>query len=251
MNYKIYPLLNRYSPLYKDFQFKQFIIQQNKTAMKVGTDGVLLGSWAKVSSKAERILDIGTGTGLIALMMAQRSTAKVIDAVELNERAYHQAKENFKASNWSERLSCFHSSFQIFSNEMEGNYDLIVSNPPFYIATQRTALEDRDMARHSDHLRFGELLIGVAKLLNKKGSCAFIIPFSEQDDFIALAEKNGVFPFQITHVKGNNESPIRRSLLQFSFVKDEILTKELVIENSRHIYTKDYIELVKDFYLKM
>jgi tRNA1Val (adenine37-N6)-methyltransferase len=237
--------------LYKYFQFKQFIIQQNKTAMKVGTDGVLLGSWVKISAKAERILDIGTGTGLIALMMGQRSTAKVVDAVELNEAAYQQAVENFKESNWSERLSCHHSSFQEFSNEMEGNYDLIVSNPPFHISTQKTVLEDRAMARHSDNLPFIELLLGVAKLLNKKGSCAFIIPFSEQDNFIVLAEKQGLFPSRIMHVKGNNESPIKRSLLQFSFVKKEMLKKELVIENSRHIYTKDYIELVKDFYLKM
>jgi tRNA1Val (adenine37-N6)-methyltransferase len=235
----------------KHFQFKQFIIQQNKTAMKVGTDGVLLGSWAKISTKAERILDIGTGTGLIALMMAQRSAAKVIDAVELNKAAYQQAKENFKASNWSKRLSCYRASFQEFANDMEGDYDLIVSNPPFYISTQKTVLEDRAMARHSDCLPFSELLLGVAKLLNKKGSCAFIIPFSEQDSFIVLAEKEGLFISQITHVKGNNESPIKRSLLQFLFVKNEILTKELVIENSRHIYTKDYIKLVKEFYLKM
>ncbi|HIG32330.1 MAG TPA: methyltransferase domain-containing protein [Flavobacteriales bacterium] len=219
--------------------------------MKVGTDGVLLGSWALISAKAERILDIGTGTGLIALMMAQRSTAEVIDAVELNQAAYQQATENFKASNWSERLSCYHASFQEFSNDMEDNYDLIISNPPFHISTQKTVLEDRGMARHSNHLPFNELLLGVAKLLNKQGSCSFIIPFSEQDNFIVLAEKKDLFPSKITHVKGNNESPIKRSLLQFSFVKNEILKKELVIENSRHIYTKDYKELVKDFYLKM
>ena len=235
----------------KYFQFKQFIIRQNKTAMKVGTDGVLLGSWAVISAKAERILDIGTGTGLIALMMAQRSLAKVIDAVELNKAAYQQATENFKASDWSKRLFCYHASFQKFSNETEGNYDLIVSNPPFHILTQKTVLEDRGMARHSYHLPFSELLLGVAKLLNKKGSCAFIIPFSEQDNFVSLAEKNDLFISKITHVKGNYESPVKRSLLQFSFIKNEMLKKELVIENSRHVYTKDYTELVKDFYLKM
>ena len=134
---------------------------------------------------------------------------------------------------------------------MKGNYDLIVSNPPFHISTHKTVLEDRGMARHSNHLPFNELLLGVAKLLNKQGSCSFIIPFSEQDNFIVLAEKQGLFTSRIMHVKGNNESPIKRSLLQFSFVKSKILTEELVIENSRHIYTKDYIELVKDFYLKM
>ena len=235
----------------KYFQFKQFIIRQNETAMKVGTDGVLLGSWAQISSKAERILDIGTGTGLIALMMAQRSSANVIDAVELNEAAYQQATDNFKESNWSEILSCYHTSFQEFSNDIKGDYDLIISNPPFYISTQKTILDDRAMARNSYHLPFSELLLGVAKLLNNKGSCAFIIPFSEQNNFIALAEKKGLFPSKITHVKGNSESPIKRSLLEFSFVKKEILKKELVIENSRHIYTKDYIQLVKEFYLKM
>ena len=237
--------------MHQHFQFKQFIIQQNKTAMKVGTDGVLLGSWVVISAKSERILDIGTGTGLIALMMSQRSSAKVIDAVELNEAAYQQAVENFKISNWSDRLSSYHVSFQRFANEMEGGYDLIISNPPFYISTQKTVLEDRAMARYSDYLPFNELLLGVAKLLNKQGSCAFIIPFSEEDNFIALAEKQGLFPFKVTHVKGNNKSPIKRSLLQFSFVKNKILKKELVIENSRHIYTKEYIELVKEFYLKM
>ena len=237
--------------MHQYFQFKQFIIQQNKTAMKVGTDGVLLGSWAKISAKAERILDIGTGTGLISLMIAQRSSAKVVDAVELNKAAYQQAVENFKASDWSDRLSCHHSSLQEFSNEMEGNYDLIVSNPPFFISTQKIVLKDRAMARYSDYLPFSELLLGVAKLLNEKGSCAFIIPFSEHENFIVLAEKQNLFLSQITHVKGNNESPIKRSLLQFSFVKNEIFKKELVIESSRHIYTKDYIELVKDFYLKM
>ena len=106
--------------------------------MKVGTDGVLLGSWVVINAKAERILDIGTGTGLIALMMAQRSAAKVIDAVELNKAAYQQAKENFKTSNWSDRLFCYHASFQAFSNDMQGNYDLIVCNPPFHISTQKT-----------------------------------------------------------------------------------------------------------------
>ena len=235
----------------KYFQFKQFILQQNNTAMKVGTDGVLLGSWVKINSTVERILDIGTGTGLIALMMTQRSLAKVIDAVELNKEAYQQAQENFNASNWSERLFCYHSSLQVFANDMQVDYDLIVSNPPFYISTQKTVQKDRAMARHSDHLPFSELLLGVVKLLNKKGSCAFIIPFSEQDNFITLAEKNGLFPFQITHVKGNNESSIKRSLLQLSFIEKKILKKELVIESFRHIYTKDYTELVKDFYLKM
>ena len=219
--------------------------------MKVGTDGVLLGSWVRINAKADRILDIGTGTGLIALMIAQRSAAKIIDAVELNKEAYQQSVENFKENNWSDRLSCYQTSFQEFSNQMQSDYDLIVSNPPFYIETQETVLRDRSMARHSNHLPSNELLLGVSRLLNKKGSCAFIIPFREQDNFITLAHKNALFPSRVTHVRGNNAAIIKRSLLQFSFVKRKAIRDELVIENSRHIYTKDYIELVKDFYLKM
>ncbi len=119
----------------KPFHFKQFTIQQDKTAMKVGTDGVLLGAWVKIETEVCSILDVGSGTGLIALMLAQRSNAEVIDAVELNADAYIQTVENFEASDWGDRLFCYHASLQEFADEIDDKYDLIISNPPFYTST--------------------------------------------------------------------------------------------------------------------
>ncbi|MBL4939932.1 MAG: methyltransferase [Lutibacter sp.] len=235
----------------KSFQFKQFSVQQDKTAMKVGTDGVLLGAWVDLESKPLSVLDIGAGTGLIALMLAQRSDAELIDAVELNDEAYEQTVENFENSDWGDRLFCYHASLQEFSNEIDDTYDLIVSNPPFYTSTYKELSKERAMARHAESLPYHELLSSVAKLVSENGSCAFIIPYDATTNFIALAKENKLFPFRITHVKGTHNSPLKRSLLQFSFHEKAIKKSELVIEIARHHYTSAYIELVKDFYLKM
>jgi tRNA1Val (adenine37-N6)-methyltransferase len=235
----------------KPFQFKQFTIQQDKTAMKVGTDGVLLGAWIKLDSYPFSILDIGAGTGLIALMLAQRSNAELIDAIELNDDAYEQTVSNFEQSDWGDRLFCYHASLQEFSEEIDDSYDLIVSNPPFYTSTYKELSEDRAMARHTESLTYTDLLNGVSNLLSENGTCAFIIPFSEEENFILLAKKNKLFPNRITRVKGTKDAPIKRSLLQFSFSENPIEESELIIEIDRHIYTVDYINLVQDFYLKM
>jgi tRNA1Val (adenine37-N6)-methyltransferase len=235
----------------KSFQFKQFNIQQYKTAMKVGTDGVLLGAWVNLEFKPFSMLDIGAGTGLIALMMAQRSDAELIDAIEINDEAYEQAVENFESSDWGDRLFCYHASLQEFSDEIDDKYDLIISNPPFYISTYKELSKERALARHSESLPSSELLNNVAKLMSENGSCAFIIPHEVADNFIALAKENKLFPFRITQVKGNQNSPVKRTLLQFSFIEKEIETSELIIEIERHKYTSEYIDLVKDFYLKM
>ncbi len=234
----------------KPFQFKQFSINQDKAAMKVGTDGVLLGAWVQLNNEFS-VLDIGSGTGLIALMLAQRSCAEVIDAIELNDGAYEQTVENFEQSDWGDRLFCYHASLQEFVEEMEEGYDVIVSNPPFYNSTYKELDENRAMARHTDSLPYSELLEGTATMLTESGTCAFIIPFSEEVEFIDLAFKNGLHLNRVTRVKGALNSPIKRSLLQFSFKESEIESNELVIELERHIYTEDYIKLVQDFYLKM
>lgn len=233
------------------FKFKQFVVEQDSAAMKVGTDGVLLGAWADINSDVFHILDIGTGTGLIALMMAQRSNAEVIDGVELNDEAYEQTVNNFEQSNWGDRLFCYHASFQEFVEEIDTQYDLIVSNPPFYTSTFKELSESRAMARHSDSLLYSELLNGTAKILAKGGTCAFIIPFSEEENFIKIAKENNLYIYRITRVKGTAEAPIKRSLLQFSFVKKTSITTELIIETERHVYTDAYKNLVRDFYLKM
>ncbi|MCF6182813.1 methyltransferase [Lutibacter sp.] len=235
----------------KSFKFKQFTIQQDKTAMKVGTDAVLLGAWVNLKNELNTILDVGSGTGLIALMLAQRSFAETIDAVELNENAYLQTVENFENSDWGDRLFCYHASFQQFTEEIEDKYDLIISNPPFYTSTYKELNRDRALARHNESLSFEELLYGTSKLLSDTGTCAFIIPFEEEVNFIKIAAQNKLVPNRITRVKGNENTAIKRSLLQFSKTKTEIEIDELIIEITRHKCTNAYKNLVKDFYLKM
>jgi len=140
------------------FEFKQFKVEQHKAAMKVGTDGVLLGAWSPVN-EARRILDVGAGTGLIALMMAQRSEA-IIDAVEISKSAYEEAKSNFEHSPWRDRLTVFHSDFHLFADRSCAPYDLIVSNPPYFVNSLNTRNADLSIARHNDRLSFNQLISG-------------------------------------------------------------------------------------------
>jgi len=233
------------------FKFKQFSIHQEKSAMKVGTDGVLLGAWVKINAGVNRILDVGSGTGLISLQMAQRCDAEVIDAIEIEPQAYEQTVENFEVSDWGNRLFCYHSSFQAFADEIDEKYDLIISNPPFFKSSNQITNNARALARQNTTLSYADLLRYSAKLLSKKGSCAFIIPYQEEQNFLDLALQNNLYPQRITRVKGNKTAPVKRSLLQLSFAKLKPKIDELVIEISRHNYTETYINLVKDFYLKM
>jgi tRNA1Val (adenine37-N6)-methyltransferase len=234
------------------FSFKQFSVKQDKTAMKVGTDGVLLGSWAPINHNPISILDIGTGTGIIALMLAQRTPAEQIDALEIDEDAYEQAVENFESSPWSDRLFCFHAGLDEFIDEPEDEYDLIVSNPPFYAEDYKTESEQRDLARFQDAMPFEELVEAADLFLSENGIFALILPFKEEEKFIALAKEYELFPIKITRVKGTPKSEIKRSLLAFSRNEvSEIEIDELVIEIERHVYTPEYIALTKEFYLKM
>ncbi|PWG04080.1 tRNA1(Val) (adenine(37)-N6)-methyltransferase [Polaribacter aquimarinus] len=238
----------------KKFQFKEFTIHQEKTAMKVGTDGVLLGAWCSVDGFPDTILDIGSGTGVISLMLAQRSDAMTIDAVELDENAYEQTVENFEQSDWGDRLYCYNSSFQEFAVEIaeeEEAYDLIVSNPPFYTDDFETDDSARNKARFTSSLSFEELLVGVTKILSKNGSFAVVVPFKEEQNFVDLANQQQLFLNSVCRVQGNPSSEIKRSLLAFSFIQTEIKEEHLVIETSRHNYTDEYINLTKDFYIKM
>jgi len=233
------------------FKFKHFNIRQEKVAMKVGTDGVLLGAWVKIDKDIDSILDIGSGTGLIALQLAQRSDAETIDAVEIEPNAYEQTVENFENSAWNNRLFCYHSSFQAFADDIEDRYDLIVSNPPYFNSGLQPDDAKRSLARHTGKLTYKTLLQKTSKLLSEKGSCAFIIPHLEEGNFLNVALENNLHPQRITRVKGTGTTPIKRSLLQLSFKKTQVKTDALVIEISRHNYTEAYIKLVKDFYLKL
>ncbi len=235
----------------KPFNFKRFSINQDKCAMKIGTDAVLLGAWANIEHNPNSVLDIGSGTGIIALMIAQRCSAQIIDAIEIDQDAYEQCVDNFEDSPWSDRLFCCHASLQEFSEEVEDKFDLIISNPPFYSDKYKTNNFQRDLARFSDAMPFEHLIKSVSKLLSKEGRFSVIIPFKEEVGFIVLASKVNLFPNKILRVKGNPTTEIKRSLLEFSFREDNIKSDELIIETIRHQYTKEYINLTKDFYLKM
>lgn len=243
------------------FQFKKFTINQDRCAMKVGTDGVLLGAWCPIDNNPLSILDIGAGTGILSLILAQRSNAEhpslqgelaqQIDAIEIDENAFEQCVENFENSPWGDKLFCFHAGLDEFMEEPEDEYDLIISNPPFYNEDYKTENEQRDLARFSDALPFKDLVEAVNLLLSENGIFAVIIPFKEEEKFIALAYDFELHPFKITRVKGTPTTEIKRSLLAFSKTQKQTLVDELIIEMARHQYTEEYIDLTKDFYLKM
>ena len=234
------------------FQFKKFAVEQDRCAMKIGTDGVLLGAWAPIDNNPFSILDIGTGTGIIALMLAQRSDATQIDALEIDEDAYEQATDNFENSPWNDRLFCFHAALDEFIEEPEDEYDLIISNPPFYTEDYKSDNEQRDLARFSDAMPFEDLIEAADLLLSENGIFAVIIPFKEEERFIDLCAEVELFPVKATRVKGSPTTPIVRSLLAFKRYELSVLeADELIIEINRHEYTDEYIELTKGFYLKM
>jgi tRNA1Val (adenine37-N6)-methyltransferase len=228
------------------FQFKQFTIHQDKTAMKVGTDGVLIGAWANVVGG--RALDIGTGTGVIALMLAQRSDAK-ITAIEIEGNAFLQASENVSTSKWSNRIEVINLSLQKYKPTMK--FDTIVGNPPFFNNSHKTPDSKRNFARHTDSLSFEDLLGFTTQNLSSIGKASFIIPFDSEKDFLEIAKNKNLSASRICRIKGNATSPVKRSLVELSFKNIQCLESTLVIEISRHVYTDDYIRLTKDFYLKM
>ena len=234
------------------FQFKEFSINQDKSAMKIGTDGVLLGAWCPIDNNPKSVLDIGTGTGIIALMMAQRTSANQIDALEIDENAFEQATDNFENSPWADKLFCYHAGLDEFVDEPEDEYDLIISNPPFFLEDFKSTDQARNLARFVDAMPFEEVIEAADLLLSENGIFAVIIPHKEENNFLSLAAEYELYPIKITRVRGTFKTPIIRSLLAFKrFEMPILVADELVIEIERHVYTDDYIDLVKDFYLKM
>lgn len=230
------------------FYFKQFKIVQDKCAMKVGTDAVLLGAWVN-TSHAKRILDIGTGTGIIALMLAQKSSAR-IDAIDIDVNAYSQAVENAAASDWKNQIDVYNTSLQEFTKTSDHKYDLIVSNPPYFIASSKASEEGRTTARHTDLLPFEELLNGVLKLLNPAGKFYVILPIKEGELLKEMAEKNKLYLTKLTRVITRADKPEKRWMMRFEFLHRAFSEDSITIEkDERHNYTDEYKELTKDYYL--
>jgi tRNA1Val (adenine37-N6)-methyltransferase len=231
------------------FQFKQFRIIQEKSALKVGTDAVLLGAWCDVSG-AKRIMDVGSGTGVIALMLAQRSLA-IIDAVEINDDACIEARINFQNSPWKDRLSLYSADFNHFSQTCILKYDLIVSNPPYFRQSLRSSNHAASMAKHDVSLSFLQLLTGSKQLLSENGRLAVIIPAEAFDDFREAARLVGFYLARKTRVIPKIGKLHKRVLLEFSISQVYPVEDELVILVGKDKYSDQYIELAKDFYLNM
>lgn len=233
------------------FTFKQFAVQQDRCAMKIGTDGVLLGAWVSVEHNPYNILDIGAGTGILSLMMAQRTNAVQIEAIEIDDDAFEQCAENFENSPWNDRLFCFHASLLEYIEAVDEKFDLIICNPPFYSEDYKTQETSRNLARFSDAMPLEHIIFAVINFLSDQGKFSIIIPYKEEQKYIEEASLINLFPNRILHVKGNPTSNIKRSLIEFSYHESDIKISELIIETDRHQYTDAYINLTKDFYLKM
>ncbi|MBL0104845.1 MAG: methyltransferase [Bacteroidetes bacterium] len=231
------------------FRFRQFTVHQDKCAMKVGTDAVLLGSWVD-PGVAKKILDIGTGTGLIALMIAQKSNAE-IDAIDIDEKAFEQAKENFRISPWFYRLNPIHQSFQQFANETTAQYDLIVSNPPFFAHASKPNEESRLNARHTDSLTFDELLDGVRKLLQPYGDFILILPCKEGMEFMDKAQRKGLFCHHLVRIKTRADKQEKRLIMKFGYRFSTLTEEEIVIQEEDGSFTKEYVALTREYYIQL
>ena len=229
------------------FQFKQFRIEQKRSAMKVGIDGILLGAWADVSD-CNSILDIGTGTGLIALMLAQRSQAR-ITAIEIEKNAAEEAIENVAASPWKKRVDVQNVSLQKFAAESNQRFDLIVSNPPFFQNSLKAGNENRSLARHTDSLPYKTLVEITSALLTEEGRCAFIFPELALEEIEILVQLNQLYLKRITTVAPNEKKTVNRILVEMSKKENSTQADSLQIYNNDGSWNAYFKTLTCDYYL--
>jgi len=233
------------------FRFKQFAIAQDRCSMKVGTDGVLLGAWAN-TDQVNSVLDIGTGTGLIAIMLGQRLPEAPIHAVEIDEIACEQARENAETAPWADRLHMHQESIQDFTRRWSESFDLIVSNPPFFTGGTFSDKQGRSSVRHTVKLPHNDLLNSVRHLLSPNGRFCLILPLIEGLRFQELAETYQLYCTRITEVHPKADKPVERLLMQFERPKKPCQTDKLIIQKeARNDWREEYVELTKDFYLFM
>jgi tRNA1Val (adenine37-N6)-methyltransferase len=227
------------------FRFKQFTVYHDLCAMKVGVDGVILGAWADCRN-IQHALDIGTGSGLIALMLAQRSGA-YIHAIDIDENACKQAKLNFNHSPFDKLLSIEMVDFKNFSSSVQ--YDLIVSNPPYFAHSLQSPDKNRSLARHNEHLPLNVLIEKSASLLSTHGKAAFILPFDRWEEIQALASENQLFLCRKTLVSSIQNNPPKRILLEYSFIDQTPTEDSFYIGRTKETYSDKYKALTEAFYL--
>lgn len=217
--------------------------------MKVGTDGVLLGAWADCR-RCATALDVGTGTGLIAVMIAQRYQAARITAVEIDEAAAVQALENINTSSWADRITVLKADFLEYSPASASTFDLIVCNPPFFTRSLKNPDNQRAAARHDDSLPLGGLIIKASSLLSGEGVFAIILPVDRAEEALSAAQNSGLFLHRRLDVRGKAGAPVKRVLLQWGRTEGTAEVSELIIETGvRGVYTEDYRRWTEEFYL--
>jgi tRNA1Val (adenine37-N6)-methyltransferase len=230
------------------FQLKQFSLSDSNCAMKIGTDGCLLGAWADVTG-TKNILDIGTGCGIVALMLAQRGKAK-IDAIEIDKDAYIQAKDNFAKSPWGKRLTTIHCSFQDYVKTCRRKYDLLVCSPPYFIDSLKTKDAKRRLARHTDSLSYQELISIARRLLTDEGRLCVVLPFDKIVLFRELALIEGLYINKALNIEPKKNAKPMRSLLELSLHnKHEPSETIAILDKDGKCYTKEYQSLTGAFYL--
>jgi tRNA1Val (adenine37-N6)-methyltransferase len=229
------------------FHFKQFSVSHEHSTHKVGTDGVLLGAWAQVAD-ARHVLEVGTGTGVISLMLAQRTGPDArIDAVEIEKTDVDQAILNVKNSPWPEKIIVHHTPVQSFFPDQ--HYDLIVSNPPYFVNSYKPPEKKRTMARHTEELSFDELIGVGVRLLHPTGMLAVILPWQESQQFIALARQQGLHCKRQCLFRSRSHKTIERALMEFTFADIPTVNEELVLYAEGDNWSESYRELTRGFYL--
>ena len=228
------------------FRFKQFSVDDSRSAMKVGTDGVLLGAWVSLCGSEAHILDVGTGSGVIALMLAQRTADSVIVGIDIDEPSVEDARENFGRSPWAGRMAAFCTDF---TQMRQFPYELIVSNPPYFVNSLKAPDGRRSDARHTDTLSFAALARGAAANTSPDGRLAVVLPCEEGKIFRREALEAGFHLRRICRVRTTQRQPFKRSLMEFSKKEGELLEEQLTIQNSSD-FTGQYKSLTQNYYLK-
>jgi tRNA1Val (adenine37-N6)-methyltransferase len=229
------------------FRFKQFQITDERSAMKVGTDAVILGAWAQ-GNNPQSILDIGCGSGLISVMLAQRYAKAKIYGIEIDADAVKDARFNFQHAAWNKNLHIVHQDIQSYQPSQK--FDFIVSNPPFFKDSLFPDKVNRAGARHEQSLSIDELLDSVARLLEDYGVFSIVFPYDREGELIAKAEKLALFPMRILRTRNKPEAIIKRSFIEFSFTKKHDISYETFgIRNNDNVYSKEYQSLTSEFYL--
>lgn len=235
------------------FKFKQFTVHQDACAMKVCTDACLFGAIVSLqfsNEKIKRVLDIGTGTGLLSLMFAQKNPGTIIDAIEIDEAAAMQATANFQGSLWNDRLNIYNTSIQKFKPTATKRYNLVISNPPFYENDLKSENVKRNLALHSDKLSLVELIEAAQKNISEDGVFAVLLPFHRSTLFEELAQKNNFYLNKKILVKQTPAHNFFRSILFFSTNKTIVIENEVTIKNEQNQYGLEFTDFLKDYYLQ-